>query len=152
VGRRNLEVSRWLPEADGSQHFAKKLHTVAGEQHNWRKWGEEDLAINGFGKGPMDMVLEEENDAVALVEGKKRQRVVEKPVDFLGSKEGSSGKSGGEVTKLSPFDLKLSGAWIVLLREGFEDGGRIHPVVSRTSWRELASKCKSGLINNDTNT
>ncbi|MBA0845733.1 hypothetical protein Goarm_022809 [Gossypium armourianum] len=89
VGRRTLEVSKWLREADGSQYFAEKLQKVAGEQHNWCKWGEEDLAINGFGKGPMDMVLEEENDAVAMVEGKKRQRVVEELDDFLGSKEGS---------------------------------------------------------------
>ncbi|MBA0789556.1 hypothetical protein Gotri_025506, partial [Gossypium trilobum] len=30
VGRRNLEVSRWLREADGSQYFAEKLQKVAG--------------------------------------------------------------------------------------------------------------------------
>ncbi|MBA0654479.1 hypothetical protein Goklo_021481 [Gossypium klotzschianum] len=54
--------------------------------------GEEGLTINGFGKGPMDRVLEEENDVVAMVEGKKRQRVVEEPVDFLGSEEGSRSK------------------------------------------------------------
>ncbi|MBA0820134.1 hypothetical protein Gohar_022256 [Gossypium harknessii] len=63
---------------------------VTGGQHNWCNWGEDGLAINGLEKRPMDLVLEEENDAVALVEGKKRQRVVEEPFDFLGSKVGSS--------------------------------------------------------------
>ncbi|MBA0878895.1 hypothetical protein Goshw_012075 [Gossypium schwendimanii] len=92
VGRRTLEVSKWLRETNGLQYFAEKLQKVAGEQHNWRKWGEDGLAINGFGKGPMDMVLEEENDVVVLVEGKKRQKVVEEPFDFLRSKEGSSSK------------------------------------------------------------
>lgn len=93
VGRRNLEVSRWLREADGSLYLADKLQKVSGEQYNWSKRGEEDFAINGFGKGPMDMVLEEENDVVALVEGKKRQRVMEIPADSLGSKEGSRSMS-----------------------------------------------------------
>ncbi|MBA0879077.1 hypothetical protein Goshw_000267 [Gossypium schwendimanii] len=73
------EVSKWLSEADSSQYFAEKLQNVTGGQDNGRNWGEDGLAINGLGKGPMDLVLEEENDAIALVEGKKRQRVVEEP-------------------------------------------------------------------------
>ncbi|PPD88399.1 hypothetical protein GOBAR_DD14660 [Gossypium barbadense] len=130
---------------------------VAGDQHNWRNWGQDGLAINGFGRGPMDMVLEEENDVVALVEGKRRQRVVEKLLNFLGSKESSSsmhlstssgrdGKLGARVTKLRLFSLRPSGVWKAYLRKGFEDGGRIHLVVYRASLRELVTKCKSRMI------
>ncbi|MBA0753289.1 hypothetical protein Gogos_022182, partial [Gossypium gossypioides] len=149
VGRRTLEVNKWLREADGSQYFAEKLQKVAGEQHNWRKRGKDGLAINGFGKGPMDMVLEEENDAIALVEGKKRQRVVEELFEFLGSNEGARWKTRSRSNEAKTFRFEVK--WC--LESSFEvAGGRIQLVMYRASLRELVTKCKSGLINKETST
>ncbi|MBA0734620.1 hypothetical protein Gogos_018520 [Gossypium gossypioides] len=87
--RRTIEMSKWLRDFDGSQCFTKTLQNVAGGKKNWHNWGEDSSATNGFEKGPMNLMLEEENDPIAMVEGKKRQRVVEGPIDFLGTKAGS---------------------------------------------------------------
>ncbi|MBA0839313.1 hypothetical protein Goarm_005056 [Gossypium armourianum] len=83
---RATEMSRWLRETDGSQCFTKKLQNIAGGQNNWRTWGKDVSVTDGLGKGPMDLVLEEENDPITMVEEKKRQTVVEGPIDYLGSK------------------------------------------------------------------
>ncbi|MFQ6643268.1 hypothetical protein Gotur_018239 [Gossypium turneri] len=89
VRRRATEMSRWLRETDGSQYFTEKLQNITGGQNNWRTWGKDVSVTDGLGKGPMDLVLEEENDPITMVEEKKRQRVVEGPIDYLGSKAGS---------------------------------------------------------------
>ncbi|MBA0785058.1 hypothetical protein Gotri_027805 [Gossypium trilobum] len=89
VRRRAPEMSKWLRTTDGSQCFTETLQNAADGQKNWRTWGEDGSVSTGLGKGPMEFVLEEENDPIAIVEGKKRQRVVEGPIDYLSPKVGS---------------------------------------------------------------
>ncbi|MBA0706646.1 hypothetical protein Golax_018743, partial [Gossypium laxum] len=88
VRRRVTETSKWLRATDGSQCFTETLQNATGGQKNWRHWGEDGSVTIELGKGPMDLVLEEENDPIAIVEGKKRQRVVEGSIDYLGPKVG----------------------------------------------------------------
>ncbi|MBA0672597.1 hypothetical protein Goklo_029003 [Gossypium klotzschianum] len=57
-------------------------------ENNWRTWEEDGSVSIGLGKGPMDFALEEENDPIGIMEGKKRQRVVEGQIDCLGPKVG----------------------------------------------------------------
>ncbi|KAH1128859.1 hypothetical protein J1N35_000237 [Gossypium stocksii] len=40
--------------------------------------------VDGLENGPLEMVVEEENDPLSVVEGKKRQRLVFGPKDTLG--------------------------------------------------------------------
>ncbi|MBA0621452.1 hypothetical protein Godav_007076 [Gossypium davidsonii] len=63
-------------------------HGTSG-QNKWRNWGKEDLVTDGLVNGPMDLVLEEENDPIGMLEGKKRQRIVEDPRVLLGSNTGT---------------------------------------------------------------
>ncbi|MFQ6663930.1 hypothetical protein Gotur_031231 [Gossypium turneri] len=88
VRRKATESSKWLRTADGSQCSTESLQNVAGGNKNWRNWGEDGLVSAGVGKGPMDFALEEENDPIAIMEGKKRPRVVEGSFDYLGPKGG----------------------------------------------------------------
>ncbi|MBA0757994.1 hypothetical protein Gotri_021033 [Gossypium trilobum] len=44
-----------------------------------RDRGNDALVADGLVYGPMDLVLEEEDDPIALLKGKKRQRIVEGP-------------------------------------------------------------------------
>ncbi|KAH1097127.1 hypothetical protein J1N35_014048 [Gossypium stocksii] len=55
-------------------------------QSNWCNWNNGDSGSDGLVNGPMDLVIEEENDPIANLDGKKRQRVVEGPQAMLGSK------------------------------------------------------------------
>ncbi|MBA0551254.1 hypothetical protein Golob_022148, partial [Gossypium lobatum] len=59
------------------------------ETSKWLRATDDGSVTIGLGNGPMDLVLDEENDPIAIVEGKKRQRVVEGPIDYLGPKVGS---------------------------------------------------------------
>ncbi|MBA0674949.1 hypothetical protein Goari_016518 [Gossypium aridum] len=47
------------------------------------------LTIDGLVYGPMDLVLDEENDPIALTEGKKRQRIVKSSRVLMDSNVGS---------------------------------------------------------------
>lgn len=86
--RRATESSKWLRTADGSQCSTDLLQNVAGGNKNWRSWEEDGIISAGVRKGPMYFALEEENDPIAIMEGKKRQRVVEGSFDYLGPKGG----------------------------------------------------------------
>ncbi|KAG8475088.1 hypothetical protein CXB51_032029 [Gossypium anomalum] len=58
--------------------FNTKAAGHSGEQHT-----------DGLEYGPMDLVLEEENDPIAALEEKKRQRIVEGPLVIMGSNIGN---------------------------------------------------------------
>ncbi|KAG8488487.1 hypothetical protein CXB51_016433 [Gossypium anomalum] len=75
---RNTVVSRWLCEADGSQCNTGNLESL----------NQSILFNEEKNTGPMDLVLEEENDPIATLERKKRQRIVEGPLVLLGSNTG----------------------------------------------------------------
>ncbi|MFQ6634879.1 hypothetical protein Gotur_011429 [Gossypium turneri] len=62
---------------------------VSNGQNNWRNWSKDDSINDGMVNGPMDLVLEGENDPIAMLEGKKRQRVVDGPLVLLGSNAGT---------------------------------------------------------------
>ncbi|MFQ6634885.1 hypothetical protein Gotur_011428 [Gossypium turneri] len=62
---------------------------VTNGQNNWRNWSKDDSVNDGLVNGPMDLVLEGENDPIAMLEGKKRQRVVDGPLVLLGSNAGT---------------------------------------------------------------
>lgn len=47
------------------------------EFDSWRKLGSGSIHGNISGNGPLDLILEEENDYLINMEGKKRQRIVE---------------------------------------------------------------------------
>ncbi|MBA0701059.1 hypothetical protein Goari_022858 [Gossypium aridum] len=88
VRHQNTAMSRWLREADGSQCNAENLEICHNGQNNWRNWSKDDSVNDGLVNGPMDLVLEGENDPFAMLEGKKRQRVVDGSLVLLGSNAG----------------------------------------------------------------
>ncbi|MBA0785720.1 hypothetical protein Gotri_025374, partial [Gossypium trilobum] len=85
---RDTETSKWLRTTDGFQCSTESLQNAAGGKKNWRTWGEDGSVSIGLGKGSMDCALEVENDPIAIMKGKKRQRVVEGQIDYLGPKVG----------------------------------------------------------------
>ncbi|MBA0678140.1 hypothetical protein Goari_019502, partial [Gossypium aridum] len=81
-----------LPPGLMSESMAMQLAVVrrrVTETSKWLRATDDGSVTIGLGKRPMDLVLEEENDPIAIVEGKKRQRVVEGLIDYLGPKVGS---------------------------------------------------------------
>ncbi|KAK5772395.1 hypothetical protein PVK06_048683 [Gossypium arboreum] len=120
---RNTVVSRWLREADGSQCSDRNMEKNTGRnlggdfrnqvsnpnlislgsnqqyptngQSNCRNWSKGDSNIAELEHGPMDLVLEEENNLIAALEGKKRQRTVEGGNDIGGPFE-LTASSGGQ--------------------------------------------------------
>ncbi|MBA0604126.1 hypothetical protein Godav_016808 [Gossypium davidsonii] len=52
--------------------------------NNGRNLGNSALNVDGLVNGPMEMALEEENDPIAAVEGKKWQKIIAGPLVSLG--------------------------------------------------------------------
>ncbi|KAA3479975.1 reverse transcriptase [Gossypium australe] len=95
--------------------------------NNWRDWSKGGSNIGGLVNGPMDLVLEEEHDPIAMLEGKKRQRRVEEPKALLGAanEEGSfdlTASSGAQrIWRLTgfyrnPYGRVRSESWELLRR------------------------------------
>ncbi|MBA0605222.1 hypothetical protein Godav_017814 [Gossypium davidsonii] len=68
VRRRNTAVNRWLRAADGNNRQIKG-----------RDGDNDALVADGLVYRHMDLVLDEKDDPIALLKGKKRQRIVEGP-------------------------------------------------------------------------
>ncbi|KAA3482059.1 hypothetical protein EPI10_022369 [Gossypium australe] len=62
--------------------------TTTNEMIHGSKWRKDDLSIVGAEIGPMELGLDEENVPVEILDGKKRQRLVESSSDTLGPKAG----------------------------------------------------------------
>ncbi|MBA0834985.1 hypothetical protein Goarm_007298, partial [Gossypium armourianum] len=121
---RNLAISRWLRAADGSQCNAENLESLnqsfllnedKDSSRNLRGIIRKDLVTDGLVNGPMDLVLEEENDPIGMLEGNKRQRIVEGPRVLLEPNAGTgsmdvSASSGIKAVRLNE-NAKLECSW-----------------------------------------
>ncbi|KAG8482718.1 hypothetical protein CXB51_024426 [Gossypium anomalum] len=98
----SMVMSRWLRDVDGSQYKTVNLESPnqsillnegkeAGQKlgRNWSKGGTHN---DGLEYGPMDLVSEEENVPIAMLEGKKRQHIVEAPLVIASSNAGFKGR------------------------------------------------------------
>ncbi|MBA0633563.1 hypothetical protein Godav_025200 [Gossypium davidsonii] len=89
---------------------------VTNGQNNWRNWSKDDSVNDGLVNGPMNLVLEWENDPIAMLEGKKRQRVVDGPLVLLGSNAGTGSmdlpaSSGEQSSRALNENTKLECSW-----------------------------------------
>ncbi|MBA0819634.1 hypothetical protein Gohar_019737 [Gossypium harknessii] len=81
----------------GSQNINPNLRQVGSGKYKESSsynmgYGRGDIRMVaiGAGDGSMDLISNEEEDPIALVEGKKRQRIVESMRELLGTITGSS--------------------------------------------------------------
>ncbi|MBA0753654.1 hypothetical protein Gogos_020808 [Gossypium gossypioides] len=82
-------ICRKLGHGESYYPFRLKYHGTS-RQNKGHDWGKDDLVTDGLVYGPMDLVLEEENDPIAMLDGKKRQRIVESPRVLLDANVGTS--------------------------------------------------------------
>ncbi|KAH1082970.1 hypothetical protein J1N35_022731 [Gossypium stocksii] len=80
--RWQVSASVKLMDHSGTMRIWKIL---SKESDNWRYLGSGVLNGNDIGNGPMDQMLEEENDQVITLEGKKRKRIVEGSLTLAGN-------------------------------------------------------------------